>query len=377
MRVLSSSSRSNFSYLTGWLVLAWLVTALFAVFRAEPARAQGVEPPIATNPQLGYKGGVIIPNVQVIVVFWGSNVDPIIQANIGDYFTGITSSSYIDLLNEYSPSTGLSIGRGSLQGVYTINSQICPARSSCSMTDADVQSELFNQIFLFGSLPPPTQGESGSFNTLYMMYFPANVTVTPPDGSGTRCQEFCAYRGFDNRTSLQAFYAVVTEPCTGSGDCEDTETELQNAEMISSHVLADAITDPFPSVPAWKNTNLDFAHCGDGCPEVADICFSGKAYPVTTPQGTEYVQALWSNALNACVVSGLHPTFVLSAPSQATAGTRSNFTLTVQSATTGQPPDVSYTGTRWQREARRPLRPPIRSIALWSQPAIPLRQPPR
>ena len=86
---------------------------------------------------LSYYGGPVVSNVQVVVVYWGANVNAQTLANIPGFYQGVTDSVYFDLLSEYSTDvtpvgggtgTNQSIGRGSFVQGTTITPSIgdCP-----------------------------------------------------------------------------------------------------------------------------------------------------------------------------------------------------------------------------------------------------------
>src|SRR6478609_1280209 len=107
---------------------------------------------------LTYFGGPVISNVHVVVVFWGTNVDPVVTTpgTIDQFFADITNSRYYDLLTEYSTagitgagtpvaSSNQTIGRGQFDATVTIipASNNCPGGvTPCTLTDNQIQAEL-------------------------------------------------------------------------------------------------------------------------------------------------------------------------------------------------------------------------------------------
>src|ERR1700746_3803289 len=83
----------------------------------------------ASSNNLVYYGGPVLSHVKVSIVFWGTSVDPKTVSDIGGFYQIITLSSRLYWLNEYNTNlkaldgrdgTHQSIGRGSVQGEYTI-----------------------------------------------------------------------------------------------------------------------------------------------------------------------------------------------------------------------------------------------------------------
>src|SRR5579884_3555851 len=78
---------------------------------------------------LQYYGGPVISNVKIVSVFWGAGVDSDVQNNIGNFYSALTNSSFMDWFSEYNTNvtaingragTNQSIGRGSFIGNFTI-----------------------------------------------------------------------------------------------------------------------------------------------------------------------------------------------------------------------------------------------------------------
>ncbi|HJT57843.1 MAG TPA: hypothetical protein VJ761_15180 [Ktedonobacteraceae bacterium] len=224
------------------------------------------------TPQLTYRGGPLISNVQVFTVFWGqawtqSPQSDLIQ-QINGFFDYVLTSSLIDQLAEYSTQTQ-TIGYGSRTGTATVTSPDVGQ----SVADADIQTMLQNQITSNSAFPQP------SANTLYFVYFPSGVTVE--QGGSSSCQAFC---GYHDNINGQIFYAVEPYPdCSG---CAGNMAVFDALTTTSSHELCEAITDPIPGQGWYDDTNG----------EIGDIC----AWQ-TKQLGSYTVQEEWSNQGNSCV----------------------------------------------------------------------------
>lgn len=310
------------------------------------------------SPEVIYFGGPVISNVQIVVVYWNSSVNSAAQTGMPGFFQGITDSTYYDSLSEYSTNvastgnmgqTGQSIGRGSYVGAYTIVPSICPAATTtaCTLTDPQLQAEIAAQI-ASDTLPAPAYDGNGYDNTLYMVYFPPNITLTVPVYGITSCVDFCSYHSSGGTMSKPLLYSAIMDTFTGAcSDCDGTLTGFQGLTYDSSHEMAEAVSDSdigfdasilygYPG--AWAdNTN--------SCGEIADICDDSMGASVTTPAGSYQVNELWSNELDECVAAGLHPGFQLSAPTALTPGKPVSFTLTAFNPSGGLGTDISFAGT--------------------------------
>lgn len=151
------------------------------------------------------------------------------------------------------------------------------ARASAGsvLQDSDVQALLANAIAA-GSVP------ASDANTLYVMFFPTGVVIEM--GSDASCQTFCGYHSDFSSSGLDLKYAVLPFPdCAG---CTAGLAPVDALTAITTHEIAEAITDPDPGSGWYDQTNG----------EVGDIC----AWQFRTDAGYN-VQLLWSNKKNACI----------------------------------------------------------------------------
>lgn len=191
----------------------------------EPDRARVA----AAAPQLTYRGGPLISNVQVFTVFWGQGWTQSPQSDliqqINGFFDYTLTSSLIDQLAEYNTQTQ-TIGHGSRTGTATVTTP----DTGQSVTDADVQNMLQNEIANNTAFPQPTA------NALYFVYLPPGVAVE--QGGSNSCQAFC---GYHDNINGQIFYAV--EPYPDCAGCAGNMAAFEALTMTSSHELCEAITD--------------------------------------------------------------------------------------------------------------------------------------
>jgi hypothetical protein len=227
--------------------------------------------PSGASPQLTYRGGPLLANVEVVTLFWGAawNQSPTqdLITPINSFFNLILSSTLIDQLSEYSAGA-YQIGPGKWISTFTFTS---PALGQ-SLTDAKLRELLQAQISGSTVFPQPNA------NRLYFNFLPPGVTIIQ---SGARsCQAFCGYHDTINGT---LFYAVMPYPnCAG---CTGGLAPLDALTSTSSHELCESITDPIPGQGWYDDANG----------EIGDIC----AWK-TKKLGDYTVQLEWSNKANAC-----------------------------------------------------------------------------
>jgi hypothetical protein len=271
----------------------------------------------SAQPHVAYYGGKVVASIHVVEVLYGGGtyrpyVLNTVTPNIKTFYTGITSSTYVDLMSEYDtninaingqPGTNQAIVRGTFAGPVQITPS--PANSGTTVDDTAIQRELTAQVTA-GHLSPDG-------NTLFAVYFPAGVTITV--GGAASGAQFCAYHG--TVPSPEMYYSVLPDFSTGamtSGCGPTTNTEFQDVTAVSSHEFAEVITDPevgLPTVPtcstqsncgppvAWYDVNNN-AENGDLCNQVDGTTTGGDGVTYT-------VQKIWSNQQNTCVLAPAPP----------------------------------------------------------------------
>jgi hypothetical protein len=227
--------------------------------------------PARLDAQLTYRGGPLIPGVEVFTVFWGKLWGTTARSNmlitqINQFFTDILHSPMIDQLGEYSVP-GQTIGHGSFTGTR----QVTASAPSRSITDSAVQKELRSWIAA-KTVPKTTK------NSLTFIYLdPGVVSVM---GGSRSCQSYCGYHDHAGA----AYYAVLPYPsCAG---CLGGLPLVDALTATSSHELCESITDPAPGRGWYDDTNG----------EIGDIC----AWQFKRVAGHN-VQKEWSNQQRKCV----------------------------------------------------------------------------
>jgi hypothetical protein len=223
------------------------------------------------SPQLTYRDGPLLTNVQVFSIFWGKawqdSANLPLMTHMNDFFDFILTSKLMDQLSEYNVP-GKSISHGARIGSAVLtNSE--PAKT---VTDAAIHKLLQSEI-ASGSLPANTP------DSLYFVFLPPGTQVS--QGGAKSCETFC---GYHDATNDNIFYAVMPYPgCTG---CEGGLAIPDALTSTSSHELCEAITDPIPGTGWYDDANG----------EIGDIC----AWKTKT-LGSYVVQMEWSNEAEACV----------------------------------------------------------------------------
>jgi hypothetical protein len=253
-----------------------IVAARTDAVRIVPLHAPEAHVPLAratpaAPPQLTYRQGPLLANVEVVPVYWGAawkSGEAALAKRLNAFFDAILKSSLMTQLAEYSVP-GYAIGRGKRLPAVTLVSP-APRRAE---TDASIRHLLQENIAGTRALPPPGP------NVLYFVYLPPGVRVT--QGGSASCQAFC---GYHDHVEGQIFYAVMPYP--GCAGCTGGLEPFAALTSTSSHELCEAITDPVPG-RGW----YDDLHG-----EIGDIC----AWKTKTVAGYT-VQLEWSNRAGKCV----------------------------------------------------------------------------
>lgn len=258
----------------------------------------------SSPPHLTYYGGRVLSTVQVIQVLYGAGtyepeVSRTVAPSIASLYAGIGNSPYLDLLGQYSTNimdaagnrgTNQVIGRGSFVAQIPITPSV--ANDGATIDDNNIAVELQAQVSA-GNLPP----ENG--NIVYAMYFPAGKTITV--GGQASGLQFCAYHGTTS-SPQELYYSVLPDFSTGgmAANC-GRGSEFQNVSAVSSHELAEAVTDPEVGIAQGNAPPLAWYDPNPNQGEIGDIC-NGQDSTVAGGDGATYtVQKEWSNSQNACV----------------------------------------------------------------------------
>src|SRR5215472_8670150 len=161
------------------------IVPLHPLVRAEAAPA----------PQLTYRNGPLLTNVEVFTIFWGAAwqeaTNSQLMQDLNTFFDYILASALIDQLSEYSVQ-GKPIGHGT----WTGSKNLTDSEPGKTLQDSAIQEKLQAEISA-GGLPAPTP------NSLYFVYLPQGTKVS--QAGAASCKDFC---GYHDATSNNIYYAV-------------------------------------------------------------------------------------------------------------------------------------------------------------------------
>jgi len=206
------------------------------------------------QPTVTYHGGALLPHVQPEAVYIGSNWATYqgymkIRA-LDTYLSFLVQSPYMDALTQ----AGYAVGRG-----FAVSGAIIPTplNPSYYFTDAQIQYSLQWAIST-GRVYPPNG------NRLYVVYIEPGIAVW--DGTGDSISDFIGYHGaFGGRNAagqpIDIHYAVMPYPggWNGSPQSQGFPTNFAQLTAVTSHELAEAVTDPNVDykAPGWYDDQLN------------------------------------------------------------------------------------------------------------------------
>lgn len=304
-----------------------------------------------------YYGGPVISDVDVVVVYWGSNVSSVVDCGggqdshgncigVSQFYSSVANSTYLDMLQEYDtagvnatagsktgqPGSNQLIGRGTLHSGSPFTITPSAGNSGTTLDDSNIQNEIQNQIAA-GNLPAPATDSTGNVNTLYMVYFPPGVTITAGGLASCVPAGFCGYHSTYNLNNLDVPYGVVPDFGKGSG-CDvgcGGGSEWQNITSTSSHELAEAATDTAVGIGTTVDYPLAWydainGEIGDPCNQFTDtLQYDGNPFVIQQLLS----QKAYNLDPNAGCVSPGTPALTLTAPAASVPGTAFNVTVAV------------------------------------------------
>jgi len=222
-------------------VLRWFRKHPHAKVKSRPERARPQLEVLEDRqvPTVQFFGGNVLSHVQAQALFlgssWSSGASASLTGTVNAYLKDVTNSAYMDALTQ----AGYGVGRGSAVA-GALDNVLLPANSV--INDSSIQSKIQTDINN-GLLQTPNS------NTLYIVYVQPNVAVNLGFGQGTTQQGILGYHGaFGGQTASGVpetiRYAVIAYPGGTVGNSSLNTTAINQLTAVTSHELAEAVTDP-------------------------------------------------------------------------------------------------------------------------------------
>lgn len=232
----------------------------------------GSSPEPSLLPDVTDHSGPVIAHLQLVPIFYANDTDATMLTSFSQWIVG---SQWLQAVGaDYGVGTG-----AMLQAVTQTGT--APAM----IDDSDIVNNLYSGL-ANGTLPKPTGNLA---DAVYMFFFPAATMVTA--GPTKSCVDFGGYHNSARRGGVEVSYAVIAA-CSGFvGGLLD----LENREVVASHELIEAATDPIPNNhPGFQLDDPTTPWSGFGT-EVADLCQRDDPTEIVRESGF-VAQRSWSIA---------------------------------------------------------------------------------
>ena len=220
-------------------------------------------------------GGLVLTNVEVAAIFWGSywsGTSPAPSPSPDTYyqaFTGIVTGPYMTGLRQYR-----GVGPGTMLGKFINDAAPDPTNG---YSDSDVEKMLKSFFQNNPSVPAPTAGHQRFY-----------AVVTPPGINNGLGGDLGQHQSF-TYNGVTAYYCWIDSI---GGLTDPTSDGVINT---FSHELVEACTDPDGS------TGIHVNGTGVSNDEIGDTC--NNEFAIVDMNGlTCNVQCYWSKADNACII---------------------------------------------------------------------------
>ena len=202
-----------------------------------------------------FHGGQLLAHVEAQGVYlgsdWNTNTSLKNQAATLDQFLSyLVQSPYMDMLT----NAGYNVGRGTADAGKIDNLTL---NKTSGVTDTQIHTEL-------QSLISSSQLKTPDANRLYVVFVESGVVVkNPPDASNTTFLGYHgAFAGKDaSGKSADIHYVVIPYPGSPnfSATSQGFASNLDEITSVTSHELAESVTDPNPNYKAlgWYDDQLN------------------------------------------------------------------------------------------------------------------------
>jgi hypothetical protein len=188
-------------------------------------------------PTVSFFGGNLLPQVQAQALYLGNEFSSAPAstetATLDAFLKDITGGPYMQALTRagYNVGTGSAVSGAVDRTALTVGSTIGDAFIRARL-QADITSGLL---------------QAPNANTLYVVYVEPDVAVNLGQGQGTTQQGILGYHtAFVGANGAPIRYAVVVSPggAAGNSTLPEAKTALDQQTAVTSHELAEAVTDP-------------------------------------------------------------------------------------------------------------------------------------
>jgi predicted membrane protein len=264
---------------------------------------RGMNPaaPAATQPNIVYNGGPVLPHSTTYAIFWGNPGDfpPDLVAGVDQFLSGLNGSPFLAIADQYMLGNKATTRFGGNLFDYSSPPPAVPRTSGASTNG--LGNHFCQFLHSSGVRPDPT--------AIYFLY----TSNYPPDALSNKGGGYCAFHGYqicsEDGGPGTVYYAVYVPNLTSEVLCSiDTATYpfgpagpflgannyssgTQSVLNATAHEFMESITDP--QLNAW--TNSDGSEIGDPC------AYLSQSWVQLANSSRWTIQEIWSNQVNGCV----------------------------------------------------------------------------
>ena len=240
-----------------------------ALRKPQLAAAQAGQP---AYPGFIYNSGPVIISPTVYTSFWGAlwsdTAHQSAAQRLSQFMQDLLNSNFMNVLTQYG------VGKGAGSGSFGAASFV--ANVANQLADSDIQSAIQANINS-GAIPEPPANNASQ---LLIIYLDENTEVNDSSLGVVMCEPsgdtaFGYHNGFTTAAGNPFYYCVIPalddgciqNSCGGSTGCtlQLSQTQEQRRTQVTSHELAEAVTDPNPPTGWYDQSDPNSGECGDIC----------------------------------------------------------------------------------------------------------------
>ena len=235
--------------------------------------------------QLTYHGGPTLANPTISAIYygdtWSSATPPkATESQISGFLASIVNSAYMDFLSSFDPKATKVGGRGKLAVNVTVPTKLGTTVEDHNQNGVNDPNDIQDMI----------RAEIGAGkiqeSSLIFVYLAPGTVVNFHNSDGTVDDSINQFRGY--HTALTAsdgntvYYAVMPYPAQPNNYASQLN-DLQNLTEVTSHELAEAVTDP-DGQTGWIEDNPPAGNGG----EMGDLAATLADNPAPVSEGGGY-----------------------------------------------------------------------------------------
>lgn len=246
-----------------------------------------------------YNGGKVEHSVRLYLLLWGPNwaSDPAQAASatyLRDFYSGLgvqPEDNWSTITDQYFDGTGHPSFSGSVFAGTFQDTSAPP--SGVTQAQLTAESDAFDSA---AGIPP------GSVNDQVVI---ATQSGTCPSGFAACGGSYCAWHSSDDNSIPFTNLPYLLDAGTSCGE-DFISSQYDGFSMVGGHEYTETITDPYPASGWWDPSDPYGGEIGDKCVWGGGNWGGSDPFgDVSLATGSFGMQSLYSNAAQACVMTGI------------------------------------------------------------------------